>query len=134
MRWLLCATILCFGQNADAPLRFESTPSGQHVVARLPADVAAKLGAGRLTQEQGEAILALSLLADDTKSPGPSMLGRYDRAGSELTFTPRFPLNAGATYRASLKIAGKTSSLDHTVPAPEAKAPPRVVKIYPTAD
>jgi hypothetical protein len=62
------------------------------------------------------------------------MLGKYRRAGNELTFLPRFPLSAGATYRASLKLAGGTTSLDYRVPAPAAKAPPRVVKIYPTAD
>src|SRR4029079_16647023 len=62
------------------------------------------------------------------------MFGKYERIGNELTFTPRFPLSAGATYRASLKAAGNTTTLDYRMPALTAKAPPRVVKIYPTAD
>jgi hypothetical protein len=138
MRYLLCAVLLAgqgmllYGDGPDAPLRFETTPAGRQVVARLPAEFAGKLPAGRLTQEQGEAVLTLSLLAD-TKTPGPSMLGKYERAGNDLTFTPRFPLGAGATYRATLKAPGSMASLDYMMPAVAAKAPPKVIKIYPTA-
>ena len=132
MRSLLCTALLLCAQGPDSLLRFESY--GRQVVARLPAEVAGKLPAGPLTQAQGEAVLTLSLLADNTKTPGPSMLGKYERAGKELRFTPRFPLSAGATYRASLSAAGSTTSLDYSIPTLAAKAPPRVVKIYPTAD
>ncbi len=133
MNLLLCAAALFCAQGAGEPLRFEATPGGERVVARLPAELASKLPAGSLTQPQGEAVLTLSLLADDGKTPGPSMIGKYARTGVELTFTPRFPLSAGATYRAVLKAAGGTASLDHHVPLPAAKAPPKVVKIYPSA-
>src|SRR4051812_13193579 len=105
MRLLLCTALLLVAQ-ADAPLRFEMTQGGRRVIARLPAELAGKLPAGRLTQEQGEAILTLSLLADDAKTGGPTMLGTYERTGNELAFAPRFPLSAGATYRASLKADG----------------------------
>jgi hypothetical protein len=132
MRFLLCTALLLSVQGTDAPLRFEATADGQQVVARLPAEVAGKLPAGPLTQQQGEAVLAVALVAD--KAPGPSMLGKYVRNGNELTFTPRFPLSAGATYRASLRAVGSITALDYHVPLPAAKAPPRVVKIYPTAD
>jgi hypothetical protein len=132
MRFLLCTAMLLCAQGADSPLRFES--DGRQVVARLPNEFAGKLPPGPLTQAQGEAVLKLSLLADNTKTPGPSMLGKYERAGNELRFTPRFPLNAGATYRASLSAAGSTTSLDYCIPTLAAKAPPRVVKIYPSAD
>ncbi len=134
MRFLLCTALLLSAQGAGSPLRFEVTPDGRRVVARLPAEAADKLPAGLLTQEQGEAVLTLSLLADPAGAPGPSMFGKYERTGNTLTFTPRFPLSAGATYRARLTATGSTTSLDHRVPAPAAKAPPRVVKIYPTAD
>ena len=132
MRLLLCTAMLLGAQGADAPLRFEATPAGRHVVARLPAEVAGKLPAGKLTQEQGETILTLSLVED--KKHGPSMLGKYERTGNELIFTPRFPLSAGGTYRASLRAAGSTTSLDYHIPAPAAKSPPQVVKIYPSTD
>ena len=134
MQFLLCTALLLCGQGSDSPLRFESTPEGRRVVAHLSAEVAGTLPAGTLTQQQGEAVLTLALVADNTKSPGPNMLGKYARTGNELTFTPRFPLSAGATYRASLKAGETRASLDYRVPMPAAKAPPRVVKIYPTAD
>jgi hypothetical protein len=134
MRILLCAAVLLYAQGTDAPLRFEATPEGRQVVARLPAEVAAKLPAGPLTQEQGEMVLTVALMPDNAKTPGPSMFGKYARNGNELTFTPRFALNAGAMYRATLKGAGSTTALDYRVPMAAAKAPPRVVKIYPTAD
>jgi len=126
--------MLLYAQGTDAPLRFAATPAGRQVVARLPAEFAGRLPAGPLTQEQGQAVLTLSLLADNTKTPGPSMLGKYELTGNTLTFTPRFPLSAGATYRASLRAAGSTASLDYGIPRLAAKAPPRVVKIYPSAE
>jgi hypothetical protein len=124
MRFLLFAAMLLSAQGTDAPLRFEATPAGRQVIARLSAKVADKLPAGPLTPQQGEAVLTLALLADDTRTPGPSMLGKYERTGNELTFTPRFPLSAGATYRASMKVAGITTALVYRVPMPAAKAPP----------
>ena len=122
MRFLLCTALLLSAQGNDTPLRFETTPAGRRVVARLPAEVAGMLPAGPLTQQQGETVLTLALLADRTGTPGPSMLGKYQRAGNELTFTPRFPLSAGATYRASLKAGGSTATLDYRAPVPAAKA------------
>lgn len=129
---LAIVTILCAQAN-DAPIRFEATPAGSQVVVRLPAELAGTLPAGVLTQEQGEKLLTLSLL-NNTKTPGPSMLGKYQRDGAQLTFTPRFSLNPGATYRARVLAGGKASSLDYRIPEVAATAPPRVVKIYPSAN
>jgi hypothetical protein len=134
MQFLLCTALLLCAEATDSSLRFEATSDGRCVVARLPAEVASTLPAGSLTQQQGEAVLTVALLSEDTKTPGPSMLGKYARTGNELTFVPRFPLTAGATYRASLKAGEKTVSLDYRVPMAAAKTPPRVVMIYPTAD
>ena len=66
MRFLLCTALLLPAQANDSPLRFEATPLGRQVVARLPAEFAAKLPAGRLTQEQGETVL--TLVSDDNFS------------------------------------------------------------------
>jgi hypothetical protein len=134
MRILLCPALFVLTAGMDAPIRFEATPEGRQVVARLPAEIAAKLPAGRLTQEQGEAILTLSLVPDNAKVLSPSMFGKYERTGNELKFTPRLPLSAGVTYRASLHSTGSKASLDYRVPMPGVKTPPKVVKIYPSAD
>src|SRR5262249_19833663 len=134
MTALLCLTLGLFTQTAEA-LRFQATPEmTRQVIATLPAAQAAKLPEGRLTQEAGEAILGVSLVADDTKKLGPPMLGRYERNANDLAFTPRFPLEAGQIYRATLNLDGKTLMLDYRVPIAEAKTPPKVVRIFPTTD
>lgn len=135
MTAFFCLSMLLCAQPRDAVLSFRvNAEKGREIVAQLPADVAAKLPMGRLAPEQGEAVLSVALLAEDTKKPGPAMIGTYDRKGNELIFTPRFPLDAGQTYRATLQNAGKAVTLDYQPPMPAAKAPPKVVKIYPTAD
>jgi hypothetical protein len=126
----LYLTLSLLAQPAE-PLRFHES---RQIVAQLPADQAAKLPLGRLTPEQGENILVVALLDDATKKPGPAMLGKYERAGNELSFTPRFPLGAGQTYRATRTLNGETATLDYRIPAAAAKAPPKILKIYPTAD
>ena len=133
MTSLLCVSVLLLGQPGDTPLRFLTAKDAQQVIAKLPAAQAAKLPAGRLTQEAGEAILCVALVPEDTKKPGPAMLGKYERNANDLLFTPRFPLEAGQTYRATLKLDGKTVILDYEMPQPPPKTPPKVVKIYPTA-
>jgi hypothetical protein len=126
----LFLTLILLAQPAE-PLRFHES---RQIVAQLPAAQAAKLPLGRLTPEQGENILVVALLDDATKKPGPTMLGKYERAGNELSFTPRFPLGAGQTYRATRTLNGETATLDYRVPAAAAKTPPKIVKVYPTAD
>ncbi len=126
--------MLTLGQ-ANAPLRFEATKGEDwRVAARLPAKIAAKLPMGKLTQDQGEAILGVALIPPDSKTPGPAMLGRYERTGESLLFTPRFGFDPGHTYRATLMLDGKATTLDYRIPALSKQTPPKVVKVYPTAD
>ena len=119
--------------GSEAALRFEATPGGLQVVASLSAERTVPLPTGWLSQEQGEAVLSLALLGNDGKTTGPKMLGRYEHTGSRLAFTPRVPLAHGASYRASLHVAGRETSLDYTPPAPEPKVPPKVLHVYPSA-
>ena len=135
MNAFLCLTVAFFTQVSEVPLRFQTTPEhGDQVIAGLLAETAAKLPLGRLTQEQGEAIMMVSLVSEDKKKTGPAMLGKYERAADRLIFTPRFPLVAGQTYRATWKVPGQLPTTDYLGPKAAAKAPPKVVKIYPTAD
>ncbi len=130
---ILCLTLSSFAQFRDPVLSFRvNADNDREVVAKLPGDI--KLPMGRLTQEQGQKVLTLALVDDDTKKPGPAMLGKYERTDIVLTFTPRFPFEAGQTYRADLQLPAQLITLDYKIPAAAAKAPPKVVKIYPTAD
>ncbi|MBI1830258.1 MAG: hypothetical protein HYR84_02270 [Planctomycetes bacterium] len=129
-------TLIALLQPEAPVLRFRgSETAGREVVARLPTDFAKTLPIGRLTQEQGENVLTLSLVSDETKKTGPAMLGRYERSGVDLVFTPRFALTANHTYQATLKLPrAKATTLEYRMPPPPPKSPPRVVKIYPTAN
>src|SRR4051794_21033283 len=104
MRLLVCTPLFFVAVQTpdEAMLTIKESPSGPKVVAMLPLRIADELPKGRLTQSQGEKILTVSLLSS-AKTPGPSILGTYDRSGRVLTFTPRFPLSPGASYRAVLK-------------------------------
>ena len=132
---LLGIAMLTFGQAASPPLRFEpTTDNGWRVAARLPAKIATAMPMGKLTQDQGEAILGVALLPPSSKMPGPAMLGRYERTNDTLHFTPRFGFDPGHTYRATLMLDGNTPTLDYRIPALTKQTPPRIVKIYPTTE
>lgn len=128
-------TTLLIAQPAE-PLRFQTTKDGAatSVVAQLLADQAAKLPVGRLPQEQGESILSVNLIDDQTKKTGPAMLGKYERDGNDLTFTPRFAFTGGNSYRATFMRDGKPIVVNYVMPKPAAKAPLKVLKVYPTTD
>jgi hypothetical protein len=133
MLTFLCLTTLVFAQFRDPVLSFRANKDqGREVVAKLPGDI--KLPMGRLSQEQGQKVLTLALVGDDTKKPGPPMLGKYQRNANELIFTPRFPFGAGQTYRAEFQLPAQLITLDYKIPAAAAKTPPKVVEIFPTAN
>ena len=135
MTTFLCLSTVLFAQLRDPVLSFRANADqGREVVAKLPGDLAAKLPKGRLTQEQGQKVLNLALVDDTTKKAGPAMLGKYERKDNELVFTPRFPLGAGQTYRADFQLPAQLITLDYKIPAAIAKTPPKVVKIFPTAN
>ncbi len=134
MNAFLLLTTALIAQPADS-VRFQlSKDNGARVVAQLLADQAAKLPAGKLTQTQGESVLTVNLLDDETKKPGPAMLGKYDRDGNDLSFSPRFAFIGGQTYRATLQRDGKPVTINYVMPLPAAKPPLKVLKVYPTTD
>jgi hypothetical protein len=134
MNAALLLTAALITQPIEPPLRFQAGKDATTIHAKLAAAHAAKLPAGRLTQEDGESILGVSLLSDDKKTPGPAMLGKYERNDNELHFTPRFGLEPGQTYRASLKLGDKTLTLDYRVPDLKNQTPPKVIRVYPTGN
>ncbi len=131
------ALFLCFAaaQPPGPSLSIKSQGDGRLplVTATLPAEVARQLPAGKLAQEQGEALLKLSLVDGDKMSP--PMFATYQRRDEILTLVPRLPLTPEKRYRAQLLLpGGKTLTADYNVPARPAGPPPQVVKIYPTTD
>ena len=133
MTSFLCLSAILFAQFRDPVLSFRTNAEqGREVVAKVPGDI--QLPMGRLTQEQGQKVLTLALVDDATKKAGPAMLGKYERNANELIFTPRFPFGAGQTYRADFHHPAQLITLEYKMPPAAAKTPPKIVKVYPTAD
>ncbi len=128
--WILL-TVFCV--PGDPGLSIQASGDGRlpQVKVGLPPD--AKLPAGKLTQDQGEAWLRLCLVEAGTE--GPPIFGTYERRGQDLIFTPRFPLVPEKQYRAVfLSPKGAKQTREYRVP-PRPPAPPaRIVKIYPAGD
>jgi hypothetical protein len=64
----------------------------------------------------------------------PAMLGAYECSGDTLTFTPRFRLAAGQSYRVTLVTKAGTVQAEYRVPATPPAKPTTVSAVYPTAD
>ncbi|MCZ2344312.1 MAG: hypothetical protein LC104_21340, partial [Bacteroidales bacterium] len=111
---------------ADPAPTIQLTPAtadtGPRVVARLPPNVARAL-------PKPAATLTLRVTPDS-----PAIFGETKLEQNQLTFTPRFPLTPGLTYRATLHLPGQESvTVSLTVPQPEPKPAATITHIYPTA-
>jgi hypothetical protein len=135
MRAVLSVLGLLVAMGEQAPVRVAATKDGKgiEVVAVLPEHAAAKLAAGKLTQDDGEAWLQFHLV--DGGKEGPAMLGTYERRGRDLLFVPRFPLQPEKLYRARLTAPGAAAVVaEYKVPARPPAPAPKVEAIWPTAD
>lgn len=136
MHWLLFPALVVLLQPLERP-RFEKVAPGTvEVTARLPLVHQPELPLGPVPPELGEAYLRLCLVNPETGRLGPPLLGRYRRQGEVLIFRPRVSLSTGQLYRAIVgKQGGPVAWRDYTPPPRHTSTePPRVVKIYPTAD
>jgi hypothetical protein len=127
--------VLCLlpGGQADAPVRVAPRPGGIEVTATLPPKLADKLPAGKLSQEQGEALLHMHLVNDGKE--GPAIFGAYQRQGQQLVFVPTYPLLPDHLYRIRFTPPGVPAvTLDHKVP-PRPPAPPaEIAKVLPSGE
>src|SRR5437016_5070446 len=82
---LLLLAILGSGVYADSTLTIRpmEDTARVEVIAALPERTAQDMPAGRLTQEQGERLLRLTLA---NKSRGEAILGNYERKERKLIF------------------------------------------------
>lgn len=65
------------------------------------------------------------------------VFGTHRWKDDQLIFESRYPASPGVTYRAVVRVAGKSepiSTLEATAPKPAREATTRVATIYPTAD
>lgn len=136
MSILFLLAALGVGADPSASVRIQTTKdtTRPEIVATLSDQLLAQIPIGKLTQEQGEPWLRLSLVSADKDRDSPAILGSYQRREKTLVFAPRYPLAHDLLYRATLVIArGQTTTADYQVP-PRPPTPPTVVEqIYPSA-
>ncbi len=70
----------------------------------------------------------------DSVQGGPPVAGAYRLDGGELVFRPRYPLQAGVRYRATLHAVSPPVTAIFELPKPAAAPATRLTRIYPSAD
>lgn len=138
----LVASAALFGaaEAAESPRPvIEPSDGGRsvRVTVMLPEAAASQLPQGGVDEQQGQAWLAFVM--EEKGEEGPPIFGDYRRDGRKLTFTPRFSLAAGKTYRAVLSSPrGRVSHTDYNVPHIDAPTTlpgvPGVAAVYPSAE
>ncbi|MBW3538666.1 MAG: Ig-like domain-containing protein [Planctomycetes bacterium] len=118
----------------------ESSELSRVELAGLPAEAIEALRNAKLSSDQWRRLFSVTI--DGRKSP-LSMLGDYSIAEGNVRFLPRFPLKAGAQYRATfdssqVDIAGLADvsplELEFKTPALPEAPPTRIAAVYPTGD
>ncbi|QDU98682.1 Ig-like domain-containing protein [Lignipirellula cremea] len=132
----ICLLLLLLAAPPELAVLAQDDPAQVIVQGRLPASTrldGQPLAKGPVTAEQGEGLLTLSVL-DEQSRPGPPMFGAYAWSPGRLTFTPRRPLTPGMRYVARLSLPGESPvEVQYAVPRPPDR-PPQVVAIYPSGD
>jgi hypothetical protein len=103
------------------------------VTATLPAKLADKLPAGKLSQEDGQNWLRLHLVNNGKE--GPAIFGSYQRKGNQLLFVPTYPLQPDYLYRVRFAPPDAPPvTVDYKVPPRPPRPPAEIVKLLPTDD
>jgi hypothetical protein len=130
----LLLTVVAAAESSTGPeVQPGAEPGRITVSVPLPAALRAQPAGEKISQDAGERWLRLALVDMETRREGPAILGRYERRGDTLVFTPRHPLAAGGQYRATFTpAAGPPVSSEYRVPAAPPGAPLTVEHLYPT--
>jgi hypothetical protein len=129
----LCLLLLSILPGGDPSVRIVPRPGGIAVTATLSAKLADKLPAGKISQDDGAALLHLHLVNDGKE--GPAMFGDYQRQGKQLVFVPTYPLLPDHLYRVRFTPPDEpVVMLDHKVP-PRPPAPlAEVAQVLPSGE
>ncbi len=111
-----------------------SDPCIVTVVARLPASEAHNLPSGRVNATNGQKWLSFVLAIPDSKTEAIPIFGTYERKGTCLTFSPRYRLVAGETYRAILSVGSREVCFDYLAPKRTPAPRAMVTAVYPSAE
>jgi hypothetical protein len=140
--WLLIVVIsLTSPASADVNIRLTDGDRPIVVVEGVLASTLAALAKAQLDHAAWEQIFSLHV-KDQTGQNLPAVLGDIQVAADKLTFTPRFPLKPGLTYRAVFDPGGAGNQLVRgqrieaalTVPAPRNGEPTVVEGVFPSSN
>lgn len=81
-----------------------------------------------------ESFLRVYVVTEPQTADAPAVAGEYTTESGTLVFEPQFPPEPGVTYRAVLRVGGKSVSADYTALARPIAAATTVTQLYPTAD
>lgn len=134
----LCVSIVLAASAiaADPPLisLVSEKNESRFVVDKLPQAIVTD--AGSRTDDEWQKLFAVYTVTGDLVAPTP-LLGDYSVADKKVTFTPRYPLRRGVTYRAILRVGGNSTgneSRDFKIPAEPAGPPAQLTAIFPMRD
>ena len=123
-----------------------NTNSGQTLVevSGISAKALRKLRAPNWQVEDWQKVLSVYAgQAESTASDLPAMLGSYSAKDGLIRFEPKFPLEAGVTYRAVFRPSALPADSDprdrdlisiFRLPTPERQSTTLVTRIYPSAN
>ena len=130
-RWIpfLLTLFSTLGVASADSVTVDMEKAGEHYVFRLAPFATKPL-------PPDEAMRVYVAGGSSTAADIPPLLGSYDMDGNVLTFTPRFALRPGTSYRLVYRAGARSAPTERIFKVPEANAgPPTVVKeIYPTTD
>lgn len=135
------ACLFAFPPASGVTITYDAraTKTGRLEVQGLPADVVQRLT--EISKSNGNWNDVFTLRVDSaTAKDAPPVLGEYSLVDGKLRFEPRYPLQAGLSYRAAFQMKWEegatqrsvTSSYGFNIPAPPASAPTVVTQIYPS--
>jgi len=137
--WALCVPFISWAAADEKPaaLRIHQLQDEVHVqiIAKLPAKSLDQIPEGKVSADEGERCLNLTLVEPGTGKEAVAVLGSYERRREELILTPRYALAHGHKYRATLKMpGGETTVAEYRVPERRRTTSAVVEKVYPTAE
>jgi hypothetical protein len=145
---ILVAFVSACQTSSTAPrieLKQPSSGLASIEVVGLPRGDLSALSASTLALEKWTALLRVTV-GDVDGADRPAVLGTYTVGDGVLRFTPRFPFDPGQRYEVRFDPSRLPSSnaaegwrgqiirTSVTLPAPEGRAPTRVVAVFPGAD
>jgi hypothetical protein len=128
---LFLAAFMGGGPSKDLSLHPSKGGTSLEVKATLPAGLADKLPAGKVSPEMGEVLLHMHLVNGGKE--GPALLATYQRQGQQLILVPAYPLQPDYLYRIRFTPpGGPEATAEYKVPPRPDGPPASIVKVLPT--